>query len=183
MAFANMRRHNRSVTQPRSNSFHVQELPAELRVSHTAPILSSCWTRVACVRRRKKTPPNRTGFEQRPPRIVAASLRCAPVRRSCRGLWPWLALRVSCVLPPHAGIIIMHRVLRARALPKDSAPPMKTSQGSGGGHGSGSRIWQQHCVLSHPLLSPSPSPRLRCCRSRLHCTACVFFLSLSLIHI
>ena len=149
-------------------------------------MLSSCLTCVVCVRRRKnrlrrwrpsKAPANCTGFEQSPPRIVAASMCCARVRRSCRGLRPWLVLRASCVLSPHAGIIIMHRVLRAHVLPEDSAPPMKTSQGSGGGHGSGSRIWQQHCALSRPLLSPSPSPRLRCCRSRLHCTACVFFLS------
>ena len=72
---------------------------------------------------------NCTGFEQSPPRIVAASLRCAPARRSFRGLRSWLALRVSCVLSPRAGTIVMHRVLRTRVLPKDSAPPMKTSQG------------------------------------------------------
>ena len=103
------------------------------RVSHCPDTIIMLDTR--CVRapekeRHRQRGPSKalancTGFEQSPPRIVAASLRCAPVRRSCRGLRPWLALRVSCVLPPRADIIIMHRVLRARVLPKDSAPPMK----------------------------------------------------------
>ena len=131
---------------------------------------------------------NCTGFEQSPPLIVAASLRRAPVRRSCRGLRPWLVLRVSCVLSPHADIVIMHRVLRARVLPKDSAPPAKTVQGSGRGHGS---------ALAAALrpLAPAPqpfafaTPSVLPLTSPLHCM-CLFLVEsererekLSLIHI
>ena len=87
MAFANLRWHNRSAAQPRSYSFHAQELPPKLRVSHTAPTPSSCGACVACVRRTKKAPPRRAfqgSGELHGLRAEPASHRCClHALRSC----------------------------------------------------------------------------------------------------
>ena len=62
-AFANMRRHDHSVTQPRSNSLHVQELSPKLRGRQAAPIRSSCLKCAPCVRRRTNSAPAMTTCE------------------------------------------------------------------------------------------------------------------------